>query len=155
MALTEETFMPNDNGSAVKLTESDILELKDLYEKREEPFFLPYMLTSGTYYGIRKDGKLVSAAGTHVTSSTNKIACMGTVFTHPAYRGKGYATICVSKVVEELLLSHKDIILNVDSKNFSAIRIYEKLGFREHCTFFEATATAKKAEKGLKSFSSD
>jgi ribosomal protein S18 acetylase RimI-like enzyme len=142
MAITKETFTPFA-GSALRLTENNLSELKKIYAKRAETFFLSYMLTSGVYYGIRRDGKLVSVAGTHVSSPLHKIACVGNVFTLSSYRNKGYATICTSKVVEELLCNHKDVILNVDSKNIPAIKVYEKLGFREHCTYFEGLGTAK------------
>jgi RimJ/RimL family protein N-acetyltransferase len=138
MATTRELFNPIA-GSASRLTENDLAELEILYANRAETFFLPNMLASGVYYGIRRDGTLVSVAGTHVSSLSHKIACVGNVFTLPSYQGKGYATLCTSKVVEELLLNHKDIILNVDSKNIPAIKVYEKLGFREHCIFFEGS----------------
>lgn len=142
MNITKELFNPVA-GSAFRLTEDNLAELQTFYTRREETFFLPDMLKSGTYYGIRKDDTLVSVAGTHASSPSHKIACIGNIFTLPSYRNKGYATICTSKVVEELLLNHKDIILNVDSKNVSAIRVYEKLGFRRHCTYLEGAGTAK------------
>jgi RimJ/RimL family protein N-acetyltransferase len=142
MAITKETFTPSA-GSASRLTENNLSELKTFYAKHAETFFLPYMLTAGVYYGIRKDGMLVSVAGTHASSKIHQIACIGNVFTLSSYRDKGYATICTSKVVEDLLLSHRDIILNVDSKNVPAIKVYKKLGFREHCTYFEGLGTAK------------
>jgi len=142
MAITKEIFNPVAD-SAVRLTEDNLLELQTFYTQRKETFFLPDMLKSGIYYGIRRDNMLVSVAGTHVISPLHKIACIGNVFTLPSHRNKGYATICTSKVVEELLLNHKDVILNVDSKNTPAIKVYEKLGFREHCTFFEGPGTRK------------
>jgi len=146
MAITKELFTPVA-GSTLRLTENNLSELKNFYAKRAETFFLPYMLASGVYYAIRKDGTLVSIAGTHASSALHKIACLGNVFTLPSYRSKGYATICTSKVVEDLLLNHKDVILNVDSKNIPAIKVYKKLGFREHCTYSEGPGTARyKAE---------
>ena len=147
MATTKESFT-SVAGSALRLTENNLSELEIFYAEREETFFLQEMLTSGVYYGIRKDGTLVSAAGTHVISPLYKIACVGNVFTLPLHRNKGYATICTNKVVEELLHSCRDVILNVDSQNIPAIRVYEKLGFKEHCTFFEGPGT-KKRQTGI------
>lgn len=143
MAITKEFFTPV-TGSASKLTKNNLSELEAFYAKLARAFFLPTMLASGVYYGIRINGALVSVSGTHISSPSYKIACVGGVFTLPSYRGKGYATICTSKVVEELLHNHKDVILNVDSKNFPAIKVYEKLGFKEHCTFFEGSGTARR-----------
>jgi len=142
MATNKERFKPFA-GSASKLTENDLPELEALYAERPETFFLPNMLLNGVYYGIRKNDTLVSAAGTHVTFKLYKMACIGNVFTLPTYRNRGYATVCTSKVVEALLPDHKDIILNVESKNIPAIKVYEKLGFQEHCTYFEGPGTAK------------
>jgi len=142
MATGKEFFTPIA-GSALKLTEDDLSELENLYAKRVETFFLSDMLTSGVYYGIRRHGKLASVAGTHVISPSHKMACVGNVFTLPSYRNRGFATVCTSKVVEDLLHNYKDIILNVDSKNIPAVRVYQKLGFKEHCTFFEGSGTKK------------
>jgi len=75
--------------------------------------------------------------------------CIGNVFTSPSYRGKGYATVCTSQVVKELLAKYDDIILNVDNQNRQAVGIYEKLGFREHCTYLEGLGTLKQP-KGSK-----
>lgn len=140
MAVGEDTFTPVA-GKATRLNEEDLRDLEKLYALHSRAFFRPYMPVSGVYYGIRRKGVLVSAAGTHVCSPSYSIACLGNVFTHPSYRGKGYATISTSQVVEELLTRHHDVILNVDSQNTPAITIYEKLGFREHCTYLEGSGT--------------
>jgi len=142
MVVNKQLFRPVV-GSALRLMENNLPELQNFYKKRVGTFFLPDMLTSGIYYAIRKNNMVVSVAGTHACSPSHKIACIGNVFTLPSHRGKGYAAICTSKVVEKLLLSHTDIILNVNSTNASAIRVYEKLGFREHCTFLEGRGTRK------------
>jgi predicted GNAT family acetyltransferase len=85
------------------------------------------------------EGELVAVAGTHLISPTYGVAAVGNVFTHPAHRRRGYATACTSAVVEELLAKGiGTIVLNVDERNVQAMRIYQKLGFREHCRFVEA-----------------
>lgn len=125
------------SGEAEKLCEEDLADLVELYLTYSGNFFRPYMLTSGAYYGFKTDNKLVSAAGTHVCSPSYNLACVGNVFTHPSYRRKGYATICTSHLLKELLTRFQTAILNVDSQNMIALRIYRKLGFREYCTFIE------------------
>ena len=143
MSASKEFFKPAE-GSAIRLCERDLADLEKLYTLHPSgAFFRPYMLTLGVYYGVRKDGVLVSVAGTHVSSPSYRMACIGNVFTDPSHRGKGYATVCTSKVVKELLSKHDDIILNVDNQNKAAVRIYEKLGFHEHCTYLEGLGTLK------------
>ena len=137
MAVTIRSFK-DANGKANRLGEKDLPELTELYSAHPSNFFRPYMLTSGVYYGLRINNTLVSAAGTHVCSPSHGLACIGNVFTHPSHQGKGYATICTNQVVKELLTRYQDVLLNVDSQNTAAIKIYRKLGFREHCTYIEA-----------------
>jgi len=154
MAVSKECFKPVE-GSAVRLYERDLADLERLYTLHPSgAFFRPYMLTLGAYYGVRKDGELVSAAGTHVSSPSHGMACIGNVFTDPSHRGKGYATACTSQVVKELLTKYDDIILNVDNQNRQAVRIYEKLGFREHCVYLEGLGTLKKPKTAKKIASS-
>jgi ribosomal protein S18 acetylase RimI-like enzyme len=46
-----------------------------------------------------------------------------------------------SAVVTELLArGMHDIVLNVNQKNETPIRIYERLGFERYCPFFEGMA---------------
>ncbi len=140
MAVAEDAFTPVA-GEATRLNKEDLRDLEKLYAVHSRAFFRPYMLTTGVYYGLKRHGVLVSAAGTHVCSPSHSIACLGNVFTHPSHRGKGYATICTSRVVEELLTHHQDVVLNVGSQNTPAIAIYERLGFHEHCTYLEGLGT--------------
>jgi GNAT superfamily N-acetyltransferase len=136
MMVTRKSFRPAV-GSTKRLEERDLQGLEELYAPPHEAFFRRYMLTSGVYYGVQENGTLVSAAGTHVCSPSHRLACVGNVFTHPSHRGKSYGTICTSEAVKELLTIHDDVILNVDSRNLTAIKIYEKLGFQEYCMYLE------------------
>jgi len=150
MAVSRECFKPVED-SAVRLYDRDLADLERLYTLHPSgAFFRPYMLTLGVYYGIRKNGELVSVAGTHVSSPSHGMACIGNVFTDPSHRGKGYATVCTSQVVKELLTKYGDIILNVDDQNRQAVRIYEKLGFRGHSVYLEGLGRLKKPKRSQK-----
>ena len=126
-----------EGGSVTRLRDEDLPNLEKLYAA-SGAFFRPYMLASGVYYGVIENGEIVATAGTHALSPTYGMACVGNVFTCPPYRGRGYATACTSAVVAELLITYQDIILNVNIRNSSAVKIYHKLGFHEYCPYLEA-----------------
>ncbi len=89
------------------------------------------------YYGIRVNGRLVAAAGTHVISREARLAVVGNVLTHVDYRGRGYAKAVTSAVTAELLRYCEQVVLNVRSDNPPAISAYRRLGYMEHCRFEE------------------
>nr|MBC8490341.1 GNAT family N-acetyltransferase [Bacteroidota bacterium] len=94
-------------------------------------FFDPRMLETGMYYGIKKNNQLISVAGIHVYSKEYKVTSLGNITTHPDYRGKGYGTTATTKLCKELLKNVNIVGLNVGTNNLSAIKSYEKIGFRK------------------------
>jgi len=139
MALTAETFRPHAAPDRpMRLHIGDLGALNTLYRMAEAQAFAVYQVEQGIFYGLRVGGTLVATAGTHVVSQTYGIAAVGNVFTHPAYRGRGYATACTSAVVRDLLdLGCQDVVLNVNVRNDAAIHVYERLGFQRHCRYYE------------------
>jgi ribosomal protein S18 acetylase RimI-like enzyme len=103
--------------------------------------FSPEQIARGVFYGVLAGDQLVSVAGTHLVSPTYGVAAIGNVFTHPDYRGRGYATAATAAVVAELLRrGTDDLVLNVAQDNTPAVRIYERLGFERYCPFYEGPA---------------
>ena len=116
----------------------DIGDIIDLFQYYPDNFFEPAQLATGHYYGIRREGKLVSVAGVHVFSGENAVACLGNIVTHPEHRGQGLSTTCTSHLCAALIDDGVRVLaLNVDRHNRSAVRVYEKLGFLEHMTYVE------------------
>jgi ribosomal protein S18 acetylase RimI-like enzyme len=121
-------------------------ELRELYADGdaagEAPdFFMPSQLDDDTFFGIRMNGRLVAAGGTHLFSSTERVAAIGNVYTRRSDRGRGYAPVVMRAIIERLLERHTETIgLNVRVGNTSAIRIYERLGFTCHARFLEGRA---------------
>jgi predicted GNAT family acetyltransferase len=70
-----------------------------------------------------------------------EVAAIGNIFTAPGYRGQGYAQQATSAVCGELLAQNCLPVLNVDQTNVNAVHIYQKLGFRRHCTYYEGLLT--------------
>jgi RimJ/RimL family protein N-acetyltransferase len=140
MALRPDSFRPVA-GDSIPLTLDHVEQLKALYAYGEGNAFNPRQVPGGAFHGVVEDSQLVAAAGTHLISPTYGVAAVGNVFTHPALRGRGYASAATSAVVTELLSQGiHDIVLNVNQKNEPAIRIYERLGFERCCPFFEGVA---------------
>jgi len=138
-------------GPTVKLDLSYLDALHQLYRLGGGDAFAPYQLRDGVYYGVEActeqsecvGGQLVSVAGTHLVSPTFSVAAVGNVFTHPNHRRRGYATVCTSHVVEELLAQGLNIVLNVNRENIEAIGVYERLGFHKYCPYIEVIGKRK------------
>lgn len=81
----------------------------------------------GAYYGIRKDGRLVSMAGERF--AFDRYVEISGVCTHPEYTGKGYA----AGLIGRLLLNHRRdgwlSCLHLSAANKRAKDLYERLGF--------------------------
>jgi predicted GNAT family acetyltransferase len=82
----------------------------------------------GTFFGIVQDGRLLAMAGKrmHVPGFVEVSA----VCTHPEARGRGYARLLMSCVMEEIMADGKTPFLHSLASNAGAIRVYEDLGFQ-------------------------
>ena len=133
-------------GAAKRLTLDDVPAIERLYAAGagagESPdFFFPRMVETGVFFGVYAAGELLAAAGTHICPPGEGVAAIGNVFTHPAARGRGWGRVVTCAVVRELA-GLRTVGLNVRADNAAAIRVYESLGFRKHCPFYEGLATA-------------
>src|SRR5262249_54072458 len=107
-------------------------------------FFVPRMLETGCYFGIRRGGALVSVAGVHVYSPEYKVAALGNIATRPAFRGQGVATAVTTRLCQELRRAGIEHIgLNVNVDNRAALACYEKIGFRRIANYGEYTLEAR------------
>jgi uncharacterized protein len=78
-------------------------------------------------YCIKENEKIVAIAQS--TAENNLSAMIIGVCTHQSYRNKGYASICVSRICNELLHNGKTLCLTYT--NPKAGSIYKKLGFED------------------------
>jgi RimJ/RimL family protein N-acetyltransferase len=120
-----------------RLLPVEIGELNRLYQLGFGAWLPSSIIAEGVYYGIRVNGRLVAAAGTHVISRSARLAVVGNVLTAPDHRGRGYAKAVTSAVTAELLRFCDQVVLNVRSDNPPAIRAYLRLGYVEHTRFEE------------------
>jgi ribosomal protein S18 acetylase RimI-like enzyme len=112
-------------------------ELNRLYQLGFASWLPSSTVADGVYFGMRVNGQLIAAAGTHVVSATARLAVVGNVLTHMDYRGRGFATAVTGAVTAELLRSCDQVVLNVRADNPPAINAYRRLGYTEHARFEE------------------
>ncbi len=112
-------------------------ELNRLYQLGFASWLPSGTVADGVYYGMRVNGQLIAAAGTHVVSPTARLAVVGNVLTHVDYRGRGFATAVAGAVTADLLRSCDQVVLNVRADNPPAINAYRRLGYTEHARFEE------------------
>ena len=136
MWVDRTTFQPY-LGAPVRLLPSEIRDLNRLYSLGLTSWLPAETIANGVYYGVRVGGLLVAAAGTHVVSSSARLAAVGNVMTHREYRGRGFAKMVTSAVTQELLRTCDQVVLNVRADNPPALAAYRALGYREHVRFEE------------------
>ena len=137
----EELKLPE--GTAEPLSPIDRDQVERLYASGDGGgiAFAPFQLDTGFFRGIRRGREFVSVAGVHVVSRNESVAGIGNIFTHPDYRGQGLAQIVASAVAVALIEAGiRTIGLNVENTNAIAIRVYERIGFRTHFTYYEGMA---------------
>jgi RimJ/RimL family protein N-acetyltransferase len=147
MTLAAADFRPLATGARA-LGPADMPALQALYADGapfgEAPdFFFLSMLEHGVFYGLDDAGDLVAAAGTHLVAPGEGVAAIGNVYTRKDQRGRGLATQVTSAVAGHLLGLAPPlavIALNVNQANAAAVRVYERLGFRRYCAFYEGLA---------------
>ena len=145
MGLAKADFQPSPHGtsSIQALSHRHTGLIMGLYQHYyPDNWFEPAQLDSGHYCGIVQDGELVSVAGVHTVSPKGKLAVLGNIVTHPDHRGQGLSTACTSHLCAHLFAEGIELLaLNVRRQNRSAVRVYEKLGFRYHDTYLEGLVT--------------
>lgn len=142
MRLEPERFQPHDSAPVERLGPEHLDEVRALYADDPPAFFLPSQLRDGVYFGRRERGMLVAVAGTHVVSAAYAVGAIGNVYTRPDCRGRGYASEVTAAVAVELRrLGAATIVLNIVAANVQARRVYERIGFREYCVYYEGVAT--------------
>jgi ribosomal protein S18 acetylase RimI-like enzyme len=144
MSVSAESFRPAE-GAARHLSGRDVVDVDDLQRSEGFGFHSAAALDDGVYYGVHEAGRLVAMAGTHVVAPEVGVAIVGNVVTHPRYRHRGYGSAATSAVTAALLETCPLVFLTVEERNETALRVYQKLGYREECHLIESGARRKDA----------
>ena len=133
-----------DTSPVIPLSTNDVGRLTTVYQASyPNNAFDARMLKTDCFFGVECDGALVSVAGIHVYSEQYRVAALGNVTTHPAYRGRGLALATCARLSQHLRehgIEH--IGLNVKADNQAAIACYQKLGFVYVDTYTEYMLTS-------------
>lgn len=115
------------NKVAKKITSKDYRNIDEFFSTHEALAWNPLQLETGPYYVIKRNNKIVSAAGTHFL--TPQIGQIGNVTTDKNYRMQGFASMCCSAVANEILSKNVLASLFVETENTAAMHMYKNLGF--------------------------
>ncbi|SIQ11337.1 GNAT family N-acetyltransferase [Maribacter ulvicola] len=110
----------------VELGNEYIDEIYDLVWLVMPGYYRRRTVEMGNYYGIFKEGKLVSITGQRM--QTDHFIEVSAVVTHPDYTRRGYAKQLIAHCTKEILKVNKKPILHTNKGNL-AIPLYEKLGY--------------------------
>ncbi|MBK7374645.1 MAG: GNAT family N-acetyltransferase [Ferruginibacter sp.] len=111
------------------LNETNWEEMYSLVSRVFPGYYLPGTPVMGDYFGIFKEGELVSMAGERLRM--DGLTEISAVVTHPDHVGRKYAQQLVTYLDHKNL--HNGIIpfLHTGSGNERAIKIYELLGYKK------------------------
>lgn len=127
MKANGKSFKPLIRHKVKKLGAEDLKRVSESFGE-EWAERINNTIKRGVAYGAYEGDTLASTATT--SEMLDRIALIRGVFTVPKFRGKGLATSAVSALVQEIIALDKDAVLWVAEDNFSARRVYEKLGFQ-------------------------
>ena len=131
MILDEPRLIEHDLA-ITELGASDVEALSELHSAEPgRAFWLVGMLSANPFVGLWEGERLLASAGCHVASERYGVAAIGAVFTHPDVRGRGLGAAVTSELLRRLHGRFETIGLNVEVGNKPAIRIYDRLGFRQ------------------------
>jgi predicted GNAT family acetyltransferase len=131
-----------DTSAVTSFTTSDTEELRRFYDSTYPGnWFDPRMLETGCYFGLRRDGVIAGVAGIHVYSTRYRVATLGNIATHPAYRNQGLGKQVIARLCQHLLNTTNYIGLNVRADNEPALYVYTCLGFTAMAEYDEYMIT--------------
>jgi predicted GNAT family acetyltransferase len=128
--MVAEAPMPLQPGDeeAVLLGDGDAGEMAELALATKPGPWRAKTRQFGTFYGIRRDGRLAAMAGSRMLPGPGLAEVSG-VCTWPEYRGQGLAARLIRRVMAGFTARGQTPFLHSYAGNTKAIGLYESLGF--------------------------
>jgi ribosomal protein S18 acetylase RimI-like enzyme len=117
----------NDELLHVRLTQSDVPEMLALATSTKPGPFGPRTIELGSYFGVRRQGKLVAMAGERM--KPDGFAEISAVCVDASFRGQGYAAGLMRLLISAICARGETPFLHVLTSNRNAIALYRALGF--------------------------
>lgn len=108
-------------------TEQQKADLSELVNLVQPGYFKSKTSDLGKYFGIYRDGQLISAAGERM--KMKGFTEISAVVTHQDHTRKGYAKQLSQRVANQIFSENNIPFLHVLESNVGAIKLYEQLGF--------------------------
>lgn len=118
----------NDDGIAM-LRENDAGEMAAIASATAPGPWSTLTHRYGTYYGIRREGRLIAMAGERFKPADGFAELSG-VCTYPEFRGQGLARRLILRVMAGFAARGETPFLHTYAANAGAIALYETLGYR-------------------------
>ncbi|MGA8145341.1 MAG: GNAT family N-acetyltransferase [Candidatus Acidiferrales bacterium] len=126
----------------IELGEADVPEMVELTKLTKPGPFGTRTREMGTYLGIRTNGKLVAMAGERL--KLPGYTEISAVCTHPDHLGRGYAGFLMTILAERMRARGEVPFLHVRPENTRAVKLYERMGFRNRLLYHYVVFRAAK-----------
>jgi ribosomal protein S18 acetylase RimI-like enzyme len=127
MVLPADVEPPPQSDQVLPLTQANAHEMVALTDVAFPGFFRSRTYLMGSYCGVRVEGELVAMGGERLR--LEGYPELSGICTHPAYRGKGFASDVIGHLVRNHRRDGLRSWLHVGAPNTRAIDLYTSLGF--------------------------
>jgi GNAT superfamily N-acetyltransferase len=119
--------LPANDSKIEQLTCANAAEMVALTDVAFPGFFRIRTCELGPYFGIRSSGQLVAMCGERM--NIGNFRELSGLCTHPDHRGKGYAQLLLTHLMQNHRAAGLRSYLHVSAENKHAIDLYLRMGF--------------------------